>query len=284
MSLTAAMCDSREPAHILALRFGGVPVSPVMLDCGDLWASCDDGSLLIVERKTPGDLLNSIKDGRLFQQCAAMRQRSQWAYLIVTGILASSLDGHVLANGRASGWRWADVQGALLTVQDLGVAVLYCDGDEQYEDTVLRLARRERTAEKVLAPRTQGRVLTPAEQILTSLPGIGLERAQSILEEYEGHCAHGLAWLTWTGTVAEVAGIGDGIKNQVRRALGLEADEWLTVFSPIATDYATQQMDGTVVGVQAEAGTQDPTGGGGGSEPHESPNGAAVQELQVSLL
>lgn len=282
--LTAAMIDSREPQHIQALQFGNVPVAVNLLDCGDLWASCEDGTLLVIERKTPDDLLASIKDGRLFQQCAAMRKQSEWAYLVITGALGYSKDGFVMTAHRATGWRWNDVQGALLSVQDLGVSLITCLGDEQYEDTVLRLAGRKREPEKVLAPRTQGRVLSAAEQILTSLPGIGLERAQLVLDEYQGHAAHGIAWLTWTGTVSEIAGIGDGIKHQVRRALGLDADEWLTVFSPIAADYATQQMAGTVVGVQAQAGTQDTTGSGSGSRPHESSNGAEIQDLQVSLL
>lgn len=282
--LTAAMVDNREPAHIQALQFGNVPVAVLTLDCGDLWGSCADGALLVIERKTPDDLLASIKDGRLFQQAAAMRKQSEWAYLIVTGVMGYSKDGFVMTAHRATGWRWNDVQGALLTVQDLGVSVITCLGDEQYEDTVVRLAYRKREPEKSLAPRTQGRVLSMAEQILTSLPGIGLERAQTILAEYEGHAAHSIAWLTWTGTVSEIAGIGDGIKHQVRRALGLGADEWLTVFSPVAADYATQQMAGTMVGVQAQAGTQDEAGSGSGSGPHESSNGAVVQELQVSLL
>lgn len=290
MSLTAAMIDLREPNHILALRFGGVPISPVMLDCGDLWASCDDGAMLIIERKTPSDLLASIKDGRLFQQCAAMRQRSQWCYLVITGVLTDTLDGHVIANGRTSGWRWADVQGALLSVQDLGVSVVTCQGDEQYEDTILRLARRERSTEKSLAPRTQGRTLTPAEQVLTSLPGIGLERAQTLLTYWQGNPARALEWLTWLDTVLELDGIGNGTKHQVRKALGLGPDEWLTVFTPEAADYAAKvaadvhQEGRAVVGVRAQGDVTQPESGHGGSGTNGSDNARALSSVPLPLL
>lgn len=240
--ITAVMIDSREPQQFQQLKFGNAPTVVTALECGDLWASTEDGSLLIIERKTAGDLLASIKDGRLFQQAAAMRQRSVWAYLVITGILADSIDGHVVTDGRATGWRWTDVQGALLTVQELGVAVVQCAGDGQYEETVLRLARRERCTEKALAPRTLGRVLTPAEMVLTSLPGIGLERAQQLLQEWDGRTAYALAWLTQMDTWVDLAGIGNGTKLNARRALRLEDDEWLTVFTPVgmkgAADYA----------------------------------------------
>jgi ERCC4-type nuclease len=290
MSLTGVLVDNREPQHIQALRFGGVPVAPTMLDVGDLWASCDDGQMLGVERKAPNDLLASIRDGRLFQQCAALRERFQWAYLVVTGILTDSLDGHVVTNNRTSGWRWTDVQGALLTVQELGVAVVYCAGDEQYEDTVLRLARRERQAEKVLAPRTQSRVLTPAEQILTSLPGIGLERAQRILEHFGGNPAYALAWLTWLKTVLEIDGIGDGTKHQVRRALGLEPDQWLTVFDDQSAQYAArglrdaQQEAKPLVDVQPETSASNPAGSNGRGGADVGRNEGTVSSLQMPIL
>lgn len=290
MTLKAVMLDSREPSHIQALKFGGVPAVVTMLDCGDLWASCDDGSLLVIERKAPNDLLASIKDGRLFQQCAAMRERSVWAYVVVTGILTDSLDGHVVTNNRTSGWRWTDVQGALLTVQELGVAVVYCAGDEQYEDTVIRLAKRERDSEKVLAPRTASRVLSPAETILTSLPGIGLERAQRILEHWQGNPAHSMAWLTWLDTVLEIEGVGNGTKHQVRRALGLSDDEWLTVFTPEAAQYAAKvaadvhQKEGKLVDVRAEIGTSQSALGNGGSGTNGANLSREVPGVQVSLL
>lgn len=212
-----------------------------MLDAGDLWASTSDGELLCIERKTPSDLLGSIKDGRLFQQCAAMRERSKWCYLMVTGVLAHTLDGHVITDNRSTGWRFGDVQGALLTVQEMGVSLIYCESDSHYEEAVIRLARREHTEEKTIAPRVKSVLLSPAETILISLPGIGLERAKLLLDHF-GNAAHAIGWLTWLESGAEVAGIGEGTKHNVRKALGLNEEEWMTLFYPEAAKYAANHM------------------------------------------
>jgi ERCC4-type nuclease len=240
--LTACMIDNREPQHVQDLKFGGIPTVVTMLDTGDLWASCADGELLVIERKTPNDLLNSIKDGRLFNQCSAMRARSVWAYVVVTGALSHTVDGMVTVDGNVTGWRFDDVMGAILTVQELGVSVVFCRGDREYESTIQRLAKRERVKEKVIAPRSNGRLLTPGEQILSSLPGIGLERAQALMNEFD-HVGRALAWLTWRHKNAnhDVAGVGLGTKLNVRRALGLAEDEEIDVWKPEVIETMKQE-------------------------------------------
>lgn len=253
--LTSVMIDNREPQSIQSLKFGGVPCVRLQLECGDLWASTDDGEMLIIERKTVSDLLSSIKDGRLFQQVTAIRAKSKWGYLMVTGALTHSLDGHVITENRTTGWRFDDVAGALLTVQELGVSLIHCQSDSHYEDAIIRLARRDRKATKPIEPRTQAHVLTDAEKILTSLPGIGLERAGLLLGEF-GSAAYAIAWLTWLNTWAEISGIGDGTKNNVRRALGLKGEEWIAILDTEKAEYAAKhllgkQEEGTsVLGVQ----------------------------------
>lgn len=241
MGITAAFIDSREPVHMQGLKFGGVPVAVTTLDCGDAWIACDDNTLLCIERKTPSDLLGSIKDCRLFQQCVAMRQKTEWAYLLISGVLAHSLDGHIVTENRSTGWRLDDVQGALLSVQELGVAVVTCQSDSHYEDAIIRLARRERGETKVIQPRTQARILTAQEQVLTSLPGIGLERAGALLGRF-GDASHAIAWLTWLNSLEEISGIGDRTKEGVRKALGLRPEEWITVFTEEAAEYAAKQL------------------------------------------
>ena len=78
--------------------------------------------------------------------------------------------------------------------------------------------------------------------MLTALPGIGLERAQNVLESFSGNAANVLCWLTWLDVVDEVAGIGNGIKTNVRRALGLGAGDCLTVWSDETAAYMKQTM------------------------------------------
>ena len=228
MMLRAVMIDSREPSEVLKLDYGA-PTVTTPLECGDLWATCADGELLVIERKTPSDLLASIGDNRLLMQAKTMRERSQWAYIVITGWLAPTHDNKTLANNRLTGWNWNSVQGALLSVQEMGVSVLYCADDYHYPKTIQWLARRQRGA-KILRPTEHNvRVMSPGERVLTALPGIGLERAQALLEHRSP--AHALAFLTWMAPgyeeFDEILGIGDGIRANVRRALGLEPNETL---------------------------------------------------------
>lgn len=239
--LTGAFIDSREPEHIQRLTFGGVPTVVTALDAGDLWASCADGELLVIERKTTSDLLGSISDGRLFQQAHKMRERSQWSYLVVTGYLQPTHDGKTFVAGKATGWDWNSVQGALLDVQETGVQIVYCEHDNGYEATVQRLAKRSRGGRVLMNTARPARVMTAGETILTGLPGIGLERAQMILEEFQTP-AQAITWLTWPDTVVEIAGIGNGIKGNVRRALGLGDGESLTIWSDEALADMKRQL------------------------------------------
>ena len=240
--LQAIMIDSREPEHIQQAKFGAVPTVVTALESGDLWASCDDGNLLVIERKTAGDLLSSIGDNRLLLQAQKMRERSSWCYVVVTGVLAPSHDGKTIVNGKLTGWTWASVQGALLSVQELGVQIVYCAHDNDYPQAVQMLANRRRLPQ-VLAPVNAARVMTPAERILTGAPSIGLDRAQTVLENFHGNAAQALCWLTWMNTVTEIDGIADGIKTSVRRALGLAEGEELTIWSKAATEYYRQTGD-----------------------------------------
>lgn len=220
------MVDSREPKAIQELKFGGAMKIVTALDYGDAWATTDNGDLVCIERKAPNDLLSSIKDNRLFNQVAGIRSKTPWAYLVITGVLSSTVSGKVVADERVSGWDWNSVQGALLSVQEMGVRVATCLSDDDYEATICRICSRERKPEFVIEPLSQPKFMSTGEVLLTSLPGIGLERAQTLLKEFDNKPADVLAWLTWHRWHEDhpVAGIGQGIKRGVRAALGL--DEW----------------------------------------------------------
>ena len=228
MAITAILVDQREPAWVQALSFGGAMKAVSLLEHGDLLATCDDGTLLAVERKTPSDLLNSVREDRIWSQLAGIRALTPWAYLLVTGELLRGNDGNAVADGRASGWSWAAVQGALLQAQELGVHVVYCGGDEDVDAAMLRLAARSHRTEFVVPPAREPRLLTDAERVLYSLPGIGPDKAPAILE-----CCHTATWalvmLTELTAKEHVPGVGLGIKRAVRKALGLQANEQLGV-------------------------------------------------------
>lgn len=228
MAITAAIIDSREPAWAQTLAFGGAMTAVSLLDAGDLLVTCDDGTLLAVERKQPDDLLNSIRDERLWAQLAGIRKMTPWAYLVVTGDLHCGTDGKVVTDSRGTGWNWASVQGALLRAQEMGVFVVQCAGDDDYEAAVLRLAARSHKPEMVVPPAREAIPMSPAERILLSLPGIGPERVSALLE-YCKTPAWALSFLTCHDVEGAVTGIGPGTKRAVRQALGLKDDEELAV-------------------------------------------------------
>lgn len=233
MSITALMIDSREPDWVQSLSFDSVPKIVTVLEFGDLWATTDTGEIVIIERKTPTDLLGSIKDNRLFAQIAGMKAKSPWAYLMITGLLGASTGGKVIADNRVTGWDFRSIQGALLSVQEAGIGVIYCDGDDDYEAAVKAICNRNRQAENVIEPRQQSRIMSPGEVMLTALPGIGIERAGKLLTAFDNRTGHTLAWLTWlhNDPCYDIEGIGVGIKKAVRIALKLEETEEFDVIN-----------------------------------------------------
>ena len=227
MAATAIFIDQREPQWVQSLRFGGVSRAVTMLDYGDLWASTDDGAMVCIERKTVDDLLNSIADERLWHQLAGIREQSPWSYLVICGAMSANAAGLVISERGATGWNWASLQGALVQAQELGVCVVHVPTDAEYEAAVLRLCNRAHTAEVVLRPPRRAAILSAGEQILASLPGIGLEKAQHLASLW-GSAARALAWLSDDRAEGErVAGIGGVTKRRIRSALGLSDNAYL---------------------------------------------------------
>jgi ERCC4-type nuclease len=213
--ITSLLIDSREPPVIVNLAWGDPSPIVVPLPAGDLWLT-KDRTLLCIERKTPNDLLASIADGRLFQQAAQLVQQTPHAYLIITGALLTNSQGYI----NDTGWTLASVQGAFNRVESLGVRVVQCLGEEAYKATVFGLADVE--SEVRLPPLSKPRSVSEAAHILASFPGVGYEKAESILAAFENHLGRALAWLTWVNyDEIKVAGIGPVTKQKARAVLGL---------------------------------------------------------------
>ena len=230
MSLNAVILDTREPKTITSLTFD-VPTSTQALPCGDAWLSTDTG-IVIVERKTPGDLLGSIMDGRLFDQASRMVKASPWCYVVVTEI-PTIRSGFVWTSGRITKWRWTSVMGALLTVQEMGVGVMFLYAPERYKAALIRLAQRSRGDVRPQHKR-EGVLATAGEAILSSLPGISEVRAQALLDHC-GSAAWALAYLAGDGG-GEVPGIGPATRDSARKALGLDDELVLTVITREGND------------------------------------------------
>ena len=226
MGITAIMLDSREPDWVKSLEFSGIPKTVTMLDWGDCMAATDDGSMILVERKTPDDLLGSLRDERLFLQLSNMLLVTRYAYLMVTGELQRSHDGKVITARGETGWSWTAIQGALLTIQEIGIFVTYCAGDVDYGPAILRLGSRDRKPLLELGPAKKPRILNPSEAIVSVLPWIGIERLHSVMD-YCQTPANALQALTDQDT--QIPGVPVSVKKRIRQALGLQSYEELQV-------------------------------------------------------
>lgn len=228
MSITALMIDSREPEWIQKLAFDGLPTVVTMLPTGDVMAATSTGEMILVERKTPDDFLGSLRDERLLPQLANMLDKTRWAYLVITGELQRGQIGNVVTDRGNTGWNWAAVQGALLTIQEMGVFVTFAGGDSDFEQCVLRLGARERKEDLLLTPARFPRILSAQEAMVAALPGIGVERMQILLDA----CASpGWALCALTDPTTHITGIPMNVKTKVRAAWGLKEDEQLGIIT-----------------------------------------------------
>lgn len=223
MTLKAVLLDSREPPWVQGLGFGDAPISVVPLSAGDAWLAVEDATI-IVERKTFSDLLGSIQDERLFDQVARMIKLSSWRYLIVQGRGRLSQDGErVIGVPGAGVWNIHRIEGALATVQQMGVTVVRIGPrPHNYHAALTWLASRKRGEVKV-TPRREAVMQSPGERILCALPGISEVRAQALLDHC-GTTAWALVYLAGEGG-GKVPGIGPATKEAARQALGLEDDQ-----------------------------------------------------------
>jgi ERCC4-type nuclease len=226
--ITAIMVDSREPKWVQDLQFDGIPKSVQFLEQGDLMAATDAGELILVERKTPDDFLNSLKQDRVMLQLANMLEVTRWSYLMVTGEFKLGVKGEVVTQ-RVTGWNWDAVQGAILSIQEMGIYVIQCQGDEDYEAAIIRLGNRDRSHVMPIPPAKQPHVYSQSEAALAALPGIGFKRLQSVLEAAGGSAGWALALLTNLDEVEDFPDVSYGNRQRIRNVLGLKPSEMLAI-------------------------------------------------------
>lgn len=200
---------------------------PMDIPCTAL-AHCADGALLAVLLLDANEVLNKIPKDALHAACVALKEQSQWAYLVIIGDLTATKDLKTKADGQTRGFHWHATQGALLSVQELGVAVLHIDSEQDFGPLLERLGKRDRTTKRALAQRSI-EPMTPGEDLLLSLPHVGERTALAILAEC-GTPIWGLIALT--SYDAKIPGVGEKTVTACREALGLRPDENICLISP----------------------------------------------------
>lgn len=224
--IEAVLIDSREPSWVQKLNFGCQLHSVIELPVGDVQAVTDDGHTLLIERKTADDLLGSMKDERLFPQMARLAEGrldelingkppTQWPYLVICGPLTPNADGHIATERGQTVWLYTSVMGALLSIQEMGIFVVF---STDFEQTVISLGKRSREGVQKILPPRPGILLGPGSAILASLPGIGTERAVELMRWSNNNVAHALVGLTDPEISCP---IGEATRRRIRATLGL---------------------------------------------------------------
>lgn len=214
--------DSKEPDWVKNLQFDA-PTAVAELTAGDVWINTDNG-IVIIERKTGNDFVNSIADGRATNQAYKMRQISPHSYVVITDQIHPTKDNKTLlyvnGNWERREWHYNAIQGQILTIQELGVHIVYaaCEGD--FLSCCLRIANRSRD-HVIIEPKREGYVLNPSEIFLSSLPNIGVKKAKELLEIFP-NVSTALYWLTNLDDkeAKKVTGIGKKTKEKILAALG----------------------------------------------------------------
>lgn len=169
--------DSREyvtgQTVVNAVKELGCSVLISTLAIGDYVIS----SSIAVERKRAMDLINSIIDGRLFEQANALTETYQEPYIIIEG----DLWGAVSVRGISSN----AVLGALVKLARSGVRLLWSSNEEGTAYILYSLATASHGSIRVISKRKKSDSIRDAQvSLLASLPGIGVKRAIKLLRIY----------------------------------------------------------------------------------------------------
>ncbi len=203
--------DHREQAggvarHLHAL---GAQLEFRQLDVGDFVLS----DRVAVERKTATDFLDSLVDGRLFEQLRALKAYPR-PFVVVEGdglYGARNLSAEAIAGALAS-----------ITV-DHGIPVLQTRDPLETARFLAAVAKREQQRDNRKIALRPGKPLGDEERqlfLLGGLPGVSDVLAHRLLERFGSVAA---AFSAPVRELAEVEGLGPAKASEIRRILDLEA-------------------------------------------------------------
>lgn len=157
--------------------------------------------LILVQRKSGGDLIGSIPD--LSRKLLLMQDWTDRAWLLITGKFESSPSGKVIVNGRSTDFDYNAMLGAIDAWQERGGYVAWIEKDGLVTNWLRLAEKREqkRDGEKaVLFRKPVQQLVGPDDKdawvaTLMSFPGVGPELATRIAE-YSGSLGSALWFMS----------------------------------------------------------------------------------------
>ncbi|NJE02629.1 DEAD/DEAH box helicase [Thermococcus sp. MV11] len=200
--------DSRELRSGVPklLKELGAEVEVRTLDVADYVVSEEVG----IERKSANDFIQSIIDGRLFDQVERLKRAYEKPMIIIEGELYGVRNVHPNA-----------IRGAIAAVTlDWGVPILFSSGKEETASFIYLLAKREQEErKKEVRLRSEKKALTLAERqrlIVEGLPNVSATLAKRLLKHF------GNVERVFTATeeeLKEVEGIGEKKAREIRKVI-----------------------------------------------------------------
>lgn len=174
MRSPVVLVDTREHAEevIRHIKESGCGVVKTKLEVGDYVAG-----RFVFERKSVNDFINSIIDGRLFDQAMRLRGVDLKPAIVVEGDLWRELKHRKISPNA--------VLGAQLVLHSMDIGVVYTE-DKTQTGVLLCLAAKRETKGGIKTPSVKKKTDIKTLQIalLASLPGIGPRRAEELLKKY----------------------------------------------------------------------------------------------------
>ncbi|WP_297508722.1 DEAD/DEAH box helicase [Thermococcus sp.] len=200
--------DSRELRSGVPklLRELGAEIEVKTLDVADYVVSEEVG----IERKSANDFIQSIIDGRLFDQVERLKKAYEKPVIIIEGELYGIRNVHPNA-----------IRGAITAVTlDWGVPILFSSGKEETAQFIYLMAKREQEErKKEVRLRSEKKALTLAERqrlIVEGLPNVSATLAKRLLKHF------GNVERVFTATeeeLKEVEGIGEKKAREIRKVI-----------------------------------------------------------------
>ncbi len=200
--------DSRElksqvPKYLKEL---GAHIEVKTLDVGDYIVSED----VAVERKSANDFIQSIIDGRLFDQVRRLTEAYARPVIIIEGQLYGIRNVHPNA-----------IRGALAAVTiDWGVPILFSADAKETAQFIYLIAKREQEErKKEVAVRSEKKALTLADRqrlIVEGLPYVSATLAKRLLKHF-GSVER--VFTAKESELMEVEGIGEKIAREIRKVI-----------------------------------------------------------------
>lgn len=237
------LLDSNEqatnPKFVEELKVHFPKLNITSLEFGDLNIILKNGDILAVERKEAGDFLGSIGDGRVFRQVEKMAAGAKFYCIIIVGSMVFNEEDMTVVNGEVTGWKGKSVRGAIHALQWSACPIFFTTR-QMFPFTLMEVIDFcNKPVEHV--QKHHHRVVTfpplePAVEIISSFPGIGVKRAQALMDfvartDYAS-LGGALAWASAFPLIKEGSrpeGWGNKMVAQFRALLGLKDNQYLEI-------------------------------------------------------